>query len=109
MRNRNNRVQVWLCDKEYEKLLRDIARSGLKREPYLRVLISGCTPRETPPLEYRELIKELHAIGTNLNQIAVRANATGFVEAPAYDVQAAKLRAAILSIQKQMVVPEKRG
>lgn len=49
--------------------------SGLKREQVLRKLILGVELRPRPPDAYADLLRELSAIGNNINQIAYWANA----------------------------------
>ena len=49
-------------------------KAGLSQEAYLRLLISGQRPKELPPIEYHALLRQLYAIGVNMNQIAARAN-----------------------------------
>jgi len=41
-------------------------------------------PVEIPPLLYFDLIREIRAVGNNLNQIAYKANSLGFIDAPSY-------------------------
>lgn len=49
--------------------------TGLKMEPVLRKLIMGIQLRPRPPDTYAALLRELNAIGTNINQIAHNTNA----------------------------------
>ena len=44
-------------------------------EPYIRKLIMGKEIRPRPPDEYVKLLREINAIGNNINQIAHIANA----------------------------------
>lgn len=46
----------------------------MKFEPFIRALIMNKTVRAGPPNEYTELLRELSAIGNNINQIARVAN-----------------------------------
>ena len=55
-----------------------VAASGLSRETYLRMLISGVAPKEAPPPDFWAMMRELHAIGNNLNQIAQYFHSGGF-------------------------------
>ena len=50
--------------------------TGLKMEPVLRKLVMGVQLRPRPPDTYAALLRELSAIGNNVNQIAYWANAT---------------------------------
>jgi hypothetical protein len=91
-RNRTVRVRVWLTEAEAAKLNEAVASSGLSRESYIRTLINGFVPIAKPPPDYHKMARELHSIGNNLNQIALRANATGDMNAPRYEKNAAALR-----------------
>jgi hypothetical protein len=68
----------------------------------------GYAPKPLPPLDYHKMIKELRAIGTRMNQIAARANATGFIKADDYDRDVADLRQAVRNIQDAIILPERR-
>ena len=70
MRKRNVAILFRLNKKEAEALDKKVKRSGLNREAYLRQLISGVVPRDAPPPDYYSMMRELHKIGNNLNQIA---------------------------------------
>jgi hypothetical protein len=108
MRKRNIRVQVWLNEKENTRFDDSAKKAGLSRESYLRMLINGFVPKELPPLDYRALIRELQAIGVNLNQIAAKANATGHIDNSIFQYEANRLRRAVLDIQAAMTSPERR-
>lgn len=74
---RTKKITVRLTDKEYTKLREMSETSGLKMEPVIRKLLVGYEIRLRPNATYIKLIKELSAVGNNLNQIAHLANATG--------------------------------
>lgn len=72
MRKRYYRARVWLDESEYNQFARNVEKTRLSKEAYLRQLILGFMPKESPPLEYHELIRLLTLIGRNLNQIAAK-------------------------------------
>ena len=76
---RTKKITVRLTEKEYAKLCEMSATSGLKMEPVIRQMLNGYEIRPRPNAIYIKLIKELSAVGNNLNQIAHLANATGKV------------------------------
>jgi hypothetical protein len=76
MRERNHFVGVWLDDKEYIHLNQLCTTSGLSASAVLRQILSGTQLRPRPPDQYTALLRELSAIGNNVNQIAYWANAT---------------------------------
>lgn len=58
----------------YSHLQKQVVLSGLKTEPFLRKLIMGAEIKPRPPEAYGKLLRELSAIGNNINQIAHIAN-----------------------------------
>ena len=62
---------------EYAPLRKQTEATGLKMEPLLRQLILGVNLRPRPPDEYAALLRELSAIGNNVNQLTHQANARG--------------------------------
>jgi len=48
----------------------------------IRNLVNGFIPREAPPVEYFELLRQLRIFNNNLNQIARQANSQGLLDAP---------------------------
>lgn len=76
---RTKRVYVWLTDKEFEYLMRNVKKSGLCREAYLRLLIEGYEVKEAPTKEWVELIHLLSGMANNLNQIARMSHVKGEV------------------------------
>ena len=73
--DRNTAVLVRLSEKEKEHLKSQATACALKMEPYIRKLIMGKEVRPRPPDEYVRLLREINAIGNNINQIAHIANA----------------------------------
>lgn len=105
MRNRNFRIQLWLNEKEAAALDRKVKRSGLSREAYLRHLINGLVPQDAPPPDYYGMMRELRAIGNNLNQIAWRAHRLGSVDARRYEHNCRALQQAIVNITNAVILP----
>lgn len=75
MRERDHFIGVWLDDKEYAHLNQLCETSGLSAGAVLRQALAGIQLRPRPPDEYTKLLRELSAIGNNINQIAYWANA----------------------------------
>lgn len=74
MRRRNRHISVWMNDKEYTKLKKEAKAAGLGIDPFIRNLVAGVEIKPKPPEEYAKLLRELSAIGNNINQIAYVAN-----------------------------------
>ncbi len=85
MNNRNYEIKVRLTQAEMAHLTRLVRASGLSRETYLRRLISGVVPKDAPPPDFFSMMRELHYIGNNLNQIAIKAHALNAIDAKHYD------------------------
>jgi hypothetical protein len=108
VRKRNIQIIVRLNDKEQQCLARQVKKTGLSQEAFIRTLINGYIPKELPPPDYYVMIQELHAIGNNLNQLAARANAIGHIDKTIFQYEANRLRKAILDIQAAVTLPERR-
>lgn len=76
MRERDHFIGFWLNDKEYNHLLEQCEITGLPTSVLIRQALAGVQLRHKPPNEYAALLRELSAIGRNINQIAYWANAT---------------------------------
>jgi len=75
MRKRNHFIGTWLDEKEYRHLQKQCSVSGLSVSVLVRKLIADTQLRPRPPDQYAALLRELSAIGNNINQIAFWANA----------------------------------
>ena len=75
MRTRNRHVSVWMNEQEYRHLKKQSELAGLGIDPFIRSLVAGVQIRPRPPDTYAALLRELSAIGNNVNQIAFWANA----------------------------------
>lgn len=75
MRTRPRHVSVWMNEAEYRHLKEQAALAGMGIDPFIRSLVAGIQLRPRPPDEYTKLLRELAAIGNNINQIAYWANA----------------------------------
>ena len=76
MRKREHFIGLWLDDTEYKHLLKQCALSSLNTSALLRHSIMDVDIQPKPPDTYAALLRELSAIGNNVNQIAYWANAT---------------------------------
>ena len=82
MARRNIKIDLRLNEQEMER--RDVARSGWSREKYLRALIEHSSIREMPSMDLISVLRNLQQINNNMNQVALIANAKGFVDTAAY-------------------------
>lgn len=84
MRQRNKQIIIRLTENEYCHLKKNVEKTGLTIQAYFRMLMKNIQPKERPPMDLIGVLKSLQQINNNMNQIAVKANAKGFVDAPAY-------------------------
>lgn len=74
MRNRTHFTGLWLNEAEHRQLEHLCHTTGLSASALLRKLILGQDLSPHPPEVYAKLLRELSAIGNNVNQIAYWAN-----------------------------------
>lgn len=74
MEKQIKKLTVRLNPTQYKHLQAQAHIAGVKTEPFIRQLIMGVNLRPRPPDEYGALLRELAAIGNNINQIARVAN-----------------------------------
>ena len=106
MLKRNIKITFRLNAKEHQRLKKCVKKTGLSQETYIRTLLDGYVPKELPPPDYHGMMRELNAIGNSMNQIAARANSTGFFLAEEYAMYMQEFRNAVLAIQKAVTKPE---
>jgi len=107
MRKRNIQIITRLDRDEHQRLKKIVNKSGLTQEAYVRHLINGLLPTDIPPPDYYSMIKELHAIGTNLNQIAQKAHVLNVLDIKRYDQNVAALNKAVIEITNAVMLPRK--
>lgn len=69
------KLTLRLSEEQYAHLMELTEAAGMKAEPMIRQLVMGTQLRPRPPNELAQLLREVSAIGNNLNQIAYWANA----------------------------------
>ena len=105
MNNRNIEIKVRLNRKEAEALDKKVRRSGLSREAYLRHLIDGVVPQDAPPPDYFSMMRELHGVANNLNQIAQKAHVLNVIDAPRYDAAVRQFEKVVRDITEAVILP----
>ena len=107
MLNRNIKITFRLNRAENERFKKQVKKSGLSQEAYIRHLINGLVPTDVPPPDYYSMMRELHAIGTNLNQIAQKAHVLNVLDVKRYDDNVAALNKAVVNITNAVMLPRK--
>ena len=75
---------VRMSRNELQELDKKVRKTGMSREGYIRSIAENMRPVEIPPAPYYDLLRELRAVGNNMNQLAYKAHSLGFVDAPMY-------------------------
>ena len=95
MRNRKEQLNVRLTESESKALARNADRSGLSKSCYIRMLVNGYVPRETPPREYSDLMRLMTEIYAVLKEQSA-------------GEAAGQLQQAILRLQSEATMPERK-
>ena len=105
MRKRSIHIQFWLDKGEAQSFDKKVKRSGLSREAYLRHLVNGVVPNDAPPPDYYSMMRELHSIGNNLNQIAQKAHILNVLDVQRYDDNVRLFERAVKTITNAVLLP----
>lgn len=108
-KQRMKQKHIEITEYEDQALKALMEKCGYRKEAHLiRDLIMNTTPISLPKETFDALTTELHKIGVNINQMAHMANATGLVDAQAFQEEAKKLDDLCFEIKKQVLEPFKR-
>ena len=102
MAQRKIKIDLRLNEEEAEELNRDVEKSGLSREAYLRALIRNRPLKERPPVELGAVLRSLQQINNTMNHIALKTNAKGFVDTAAYWDNVRSLQDTVALLLKEM-------
>lgn len=106
-RTRNIPLRVWLNNKENAELNHKAKITGLSKSTVIRMLLCNYEPREKPDARFYDTMREMSAIGNNINQLAVKANALGFVDVPMLKNEALRWHRLQAAIEREYLRPEK--
>ena len=81
MRNRNIQKIIRFNRSEAQDLQKKAKKACMSEAGLIRLLLKGYEPKEKPDDKFYDTMRELSAIGNNINQLALKANALGFVDA----------------------------
>lgn len=106
MRKRNIPFLFRLNREEADAFRERVKRSGLSQEAFVRQVISGKRPRDAPPVDYYSMMRELHKIGNNLNQVVQKAHTLNVIDAQRYDQDMRKFEETVRLITEAVILPE---
>ena len=84
-------------------------KACLTEAALIRLLLRGYEPREKPDERFYDAMRELSAIGNNINQLAIKANALGFVDSQMLKNEALRWHKFQAAIEREFLRPEKSG
>ena len=106
MRKRNNRVSVRFTDEELDYFKSLVERTGLSGEEYLRQIVKGVVPRDSPPADYYKMMRQLYHVGNALNQIAQKAHVLKVMDVQRYDRAVADFEQTVRNIMEAVILPQ---
>ena len=106
MLQRPIQIIVRLNVHEHKKLKKYAKKTGYSQAAYFRSLLNGSMPKEKPDDRFYDAMRQLSAISNSMNQIARKANAFGFIDAPEYKRQAEQLQQFQLDVRRHFILPD---
>ena len=82
MSKRNIEKHILMNKAEAQDLQKKAKRACLSEGGLIRLLLRGYEPREKPDERFYDVMRELSAIGNNINQLAAKAHTLGFIDVP---------------------------
>lgn len=107
MRKRNIQKIVRFSRDEAQDLQKKAKKACLSEAGLIRLLLRGYEPREKPDERFYDVMRELSSIGNNINQLLVKANALGFVDAPQLKKEAERWHKFQADIERTYLRPDK--
>lgn len=105
--NKRIKKQFWLSPDDAAELKRKARLAGLTETAVIRLLLRGYEPKEKPDGRFYDVMRELSAIGNNINQLAAKANALGFIDAPMLRNEALRWHQIQNEIEQKILLPER--
>jgi bacterial mobilization protein MobC len=106
--NRRNIEKHFLMNRqEAQDLQKKAKKACLTEAALVRLLIRGYEPREKPDERFYDAMRELSAIGNNINQLAIKANALGFIDTQMLKAEALRWHKFQADVERVFLRPEK--
>ena len=109
MRSCPHHISAWLSESDYRHLKKLMDASGLTTSNIIRKLLEGVEVTPRPTEHTIALLRELSAIGNNINQLSVKANALGFIDTQMLKSEAERWHKFQADIEREFLRPEKSG
>ena len=100
MRVREKQIVFRTTYEEYKEIKFRAEKVGLNLSDYIRSRAIGYEPREKPPRDFYDAIKQIRAVGNNINQIARHANTFDEIDYNTLKVCVANLNSMVNDIRR---------
>lgn len=101
---RTIKKQFWFSRDEAQDLQKKAKKTCLSEAALVRLLLRGYEPKEKPDDRFYDAMREFSAIGNNIHQISVKANALGFIDTQKLNSELDLLEADILGTRFEKCV-----
>ena len=95
---RTIKKQFWFSRDEAQDLQK-------KAKALVRLLLRGYEPKEKPDDRFYDAMREFSAIGNNIHQISVKANALGFIDTQKLNSELDRLHKFQADMERQFLRP----
>lgn len=106
MRKRNVSKHICFTRDEAQDLQKKAKKTCMSEAALVRLLVRGYEPREKPDNRFYDVMRQLSSIGNNINQLAIKANALGFVDAPMLKEEAARWHKFQADVEREFLRPQ---
>ena len=106
---RTVKKQFWFSKVEAQDLQKKAKKTCLSEAALVRLLVRGYEPKERPDEKFYDVMRQLSAIGNNINQLSVKANALGFIDTQMLKAEAQRWHRFQANIERECLRPEKSG
>lgn len=104
---RTVKKQFWFSKAEAQDLQKKAKKTCLSEAALVRLLVRGYEPKERPDEKFYDVMRQLSAIGNNINQLSVKANALGFIDTQMLKAEAQRWHRFQADIEREFLRPEK--
>lgn len=106
-RRRKVKKQIWLDYSEDDELKKKCKKANMNEAQYIRSLILGYKPTESPPEEFYKVLEKMTSISSSLNRIVEIANMTDKINVNYYESEAQKWNDLIIEIKQKYLLSKK--
>lgn len=102
------RLELRLTEKQEERLTTYAEKAGLTKSEYMRRILDGVVPQERPPVDFYRVLTQMRHISNSCNQVARRANATGYIDGASLQKLAEEFRPLASMLYTYVTLPIKQ-